>query len=110
MRLLLDECVPLGMVSVLGSPSEEVQIEHVVRLGWSGLKNGALLQRLVNDGFSGLVTTDRNLVHQQQVVGLGAFVIVIVAPTNRLVDLAPFAAKVLRAAQSARAGEVRLVS
>lgn len=110
MRLLLDECVPLGLVSVLGNQSGEIQIEHVVRLGWSGLKNGVLLKRLADEGFAGPVTTDRNLVHQQQVVSLGALVIVIVAPTNRLIDLAPLAPRVLSAAQSACAGETRLVS
>ena len=34
-------------------------------LGWGGLKNGILLQRMVSKGFTHLLTSDKNIRHQQ---------------------------------------------
>ena len=76
-------------------------------IGWSGIKNGKLLARMVESGYSGLVTTDRNLAYQQQVNAGQLFVIVLIARTNRLADLEPLIKLAIKQAYEAKPGEVR---
>jgi hypothetical protein len=56
-------------------------------MGWSGKKNGELLQLMAQDGFTILLTTDQNLRYQQNLQQAGVAVVVLVAPSNRLSDL-----------------------
>src|SRR5947209_16425819 len=85
MRILLDECVPRRFQNEL--PGHDVRTVH--EMGWSGKKNGELLQLLAAQGFEVLLTVDQNLRHQQNLQAAGVAVIVLVAATNRLVDLLP---------------------
>lgn len=41
------------------------QTQVIKEQGWNGLKNGMLLQKLLEDNFNGLITFDKNLQHQQ---------------------------------------------
>ena len=61
MRLLLDENLPKRLKQDF-SPHEIFTIREK---GWNGLKNGLLLQKLVDNGFDALITFDKNLQHQQ---------------------------------------------
>ena len=103
MRLLLDECTPAGLIQFF----VDVEVDHVTAIGWSGIKNGKLLARMVESGYSGLVTTDRNLAYQQQVNAGQLFVIVLIARTNRLADLEPLIKLAIKQAYEAKPGEVR---
>jgi hypothetical protein len=58
-------------------------------MGWSGKKNGELLQLMSQEGFTILLTTDQNLRYQQNLQQAGVAVVVLVAPSNRLTDLVP---------------------
>jgi len=58
-------------------------------MGWSGKKNGELLQLMSHKGFTILITTDQNLRYQQNLQQAGVAVIVLVSPSNRLSDLLP---------------------
>jgi predicted nuclease of predicted toxin-antitoxin system len=60
-KLLLDECVPHGLRNSLA----EFETYTVTYMGWSGLKNGELLQTAIINGFDVFITTDKNLQHQQ---------------------------------------------
>ncbi len=62
---------------------------------------------MVDSGYSGLVTTDRNLACQQQVNAGQLFVIVLIARTNRLADLEPLIKLAIKQAYEAKPGEVR---
>ena len=53
MRLLLDESIPVKLRRAL--PDHDVRT--VVEMGWSGVKNGKLLE-LAADEFDALVTAD----------------------------------------------------
>jgi hypothetical protein len=57
-------------------------------MGWSGIRNGLLLQTAAPD-FDCLVTVDRNLQFQQALGSLQIAVIVIASKSNRLEDLTP---------------------
>jgi hypothetical protein len=72
MQVLFDNGVPLGVASVLN----EHVVEEARDRGWERLTNGDLLRAPQAAGFEILVTTDRNLRHQQN---LSRHVIAIVA-------------------------------
>ena len=77
-------------------------------MGWSGIKNGELLDRAAA-GFDVFVTVDRNLSFQQNVRKARIAVIVLRAKTNRLANLLPLVPKLLRALDSVTPGVVAIV-
>lgn len=85
MRILLDECVPRPLKRELS----DHEVRTVVEMGWSGKKNGELLQLMTQAGFAILLTTDQNLRYQQNLQQAGVAVVVLVAMSNRLPDLVP---------------------
>jgi len=85
MRILLDECIPRPLKRELA----DYDIRTVVEMGWSGEKNGELLQLMSQEGFTVLLTTNRSLRYQQNLQQAGVAVVVLVAPSNRLPGLLP---------------------
>lgn len=102
MQVVLDECVPRPLKRHL--PAHEVTTAQ--ERGWAGVKNGALLRLMREVGAGVLVTTDRNLEYQQNVAATGLAVIVLVAHTNILEDLAPLVPALLEALSRAEPGQV----
>ena len=62
MRILLDESLPRPLARLL--PEHEVRT--VAAMGWTGKRNGELLQLAAGD-FDAFLTPDQNLEHQQNV-------------------------------------------
>jgi len=85
MRILLDECVPRPLRREL----TDHEVRTVVEMGWSGKKNGELLQLMMQESFTILLTTDQNLRYQQNLQQAEVAVVVLVASSNRLLDLLP---------------------
>ncbi|MCY7277577.1 MAG: hypothetical protein LH702_28535 [Phormidesmis sp. CAN_BIN44] len=102
MRILLDECAPRPLKRELS----DYEIRTVVEMGWSGKKNGELLQLMSQEGFTILLTTDQNLRYQQNLKQAGVAVVVLVAPSNRLPDLLPLISSVRNALNTIAPGEV----
>jgi len=100
MNLLLDECIDRRLARDL--PSHTVR--SVAEMGWAGIKNGQLMA-LAEQQFDVFVTVDRNLSFQQNLPNLAIVVIVLHAPTNRLVDLQPLAPTILEALPTAQSGQ-----
>jgi len=100
-KLLLDECVDRRLARELQGHS----VETVPHMGWAGKKNGELL-KLAEQQFDVLITTDRNLSFQQNLPKFKIAVMVLFAPSNRLVDLRPLVPKVLAELSKAKAGQV----
>jgi len=101
MRVLLDESLPRQLAThLVGHETLDVYAQ-----GWSGTKNGELL-RLAAAEFDAFVTADRNLRHQQNPTGLDLRILVVVARTNRLADLAPLVPKLLETLESAKPGKI----
>ena len=84
MRILLDESLPRPLARLL--PEHEVRT--VAEVGWTGKRNGELLQ-LAAAGFDAVLTADQNMEHQQNLGALPIAVIVLVATTNRIESLRP---------------------
>ncbi len=101
MRVLLDECVPRALRAEL--PGHEVKT--VAEAGWTGVKNGGLLQMAAKD-FDVLLTVDRNLEYQQNFSGLALAVVVIHAPSNDIEVLRPLMPAVFEAIPKAKPGVV----
>lgn len=102
MRILLDECAPRPLKRELS----DYEIQTVVEMGWSGKKNGELLQLMSQEGFTILLTTDQNLRYQQNLQQTGVSVIVLIASSNRLPDLLPLIPETRNAIESIVPGEV----
>jgi predicted nuclease of predicted toxin-antitoxin system len=64
MKILLDECVPWPMHRLLSSHA----CTSVQAQGWSGIRNGDLLQRAEAE-FDLFITSDQNIRYQQNLAG-----------------------------------------
>lgn len=106
MRIVLDECVPKRLRREFSGH----QVATVVELGYSGMRNGELLQRLAATGHQVLLTVDKNLRFQQRVARLSIGVIVMLAQSNAREDLLPLVPSVLAALGSIRDGQVIEIS
>jgi len=102
MRILLDECAPRPLKRELA----DYEIRTVVEMGWSGKKNGELLQLMSKEGFTVLLTTDQNLRYQQNLEQARVAVVVLVARSNRLPDLVPLLPDVRNVLSAIVPGEV----
>ena len=106
MRILLDECVPRPLKREL----TDYEIRTVVEMGWSGKKNGELLQLMVQESFAVLLTTDQNIQYQQNLQQAGIAVVVLVASSNRLPELVPLIPSVRSVLNQLAPGDVIEVS
>lgn len=102
MRLLLDECVPRPLARHLVSH----EVGHVTELGWSGTRNGRLLERMRAAGYAGLVTVDNNLADQQDIPNSGVFIVLLISRSNRLDSLVRLVPQLLRAVDFASPGQL----
>lgn len=102
MRIMLDKCVPRPLKREL----TDYQVCTVVEMGWSGKKNGELLQMMVQENFTILLTTDQNLRYQQNLQQAGIAVVVLIASSNRLPELVPLMPSVRSILDQLTPGEV----
>ena len=97
MRLLLDESIPRRLRRALPSHS----VKTAVEMGWSGVKNGALLS-LAAAEFDVFITVDRSLPYQQNIATLPIAVVVLVAQSNELQALLPLVLQIEEALATLR--------
>ncbi len=72
---------------------------------WGGLRNGALLRRAEGE-FDALVTADKHLRFQQNIVAFDIGVIVLRTGSTKIADLVSLAPKIVEAADAIYAGAV----
>ena len=84
MHILIDECLPKKLKHVL----KEHTVFTVQEKGWSGLENGDLLH-IAEKEFDVLLTADRNIEYQQNIINFNIALVVLVAYINRLDRLLP---------------------
>ena len=77
MRVLFDQGTPVPLRNLLDSH----QIETAYERGWSQLSNGELLAAAEREGFDVFVTTDKNIISQQNLDGL-PFAVVVLSSTS----------------------------
>ena len=104
MRVLLDECVPHKLRLELDGH----QVSTVVFEGWSGAKNGELLDRAEGQ-FDVLLTADQGLGHQQKLAGRSIALLVVAVGGNEIDLLRRHIPDILKALSRIAPGEVRVV-
>lgn len=76
MQVLFDNGTPRGVAAAL----RDHVIEECRSRGWDSLRNGELLDAAEAAGFDVLVTTDRNIRHQQSLTGRKIAVVILRRP------------------------------
>src|SRR2546421_12045317 len=105
MRILIDECLDWRLCrSFTGHECSSVR-----KMGWNGLKNGALLAKAQID-FDAFLTGDRNLTFQQDLTKFDIAVVVLQAESIQLEHLLPLIPKVLEALPKIASGQVVYIS
>jgi len=102
MKVLLDECLPKRLKREL--PGHE--ITRVQEMGWSGIKNGALINLIKASNFEVFVTIDGNLEYQQNLRAINFAIVVLSAPDNTFDTLRPLMPEVLNAMKTIKAAEI----
>jgi hypothetical protein len=100
-KLLLDECVDQRLAKELRGHV----VTTVPRMGWAS-KRMASFWRLAEQQFEVFITTDQNLSFQQNLIKFNIAVLVLYAPTNRLMDLKPLVPEILTALPTVKIGQV----
>ncbi|MEP6465794.1 MAG: hypothetical protein ABJB05_05795 [Parafilimonas sp.] len=90
MRLLLDENLPKR----LKQDFPEHKIFTVPDMQWNGIRNGELLQLMVDNSFDVFLTYDKNLQHQQNFLKYTITVFVLTATINRYTELTKLTGKI----------------
>jgi len=103
-RILLDENLRADLAAELAGH----EVSTVTRLGWQGIKNTELL-RCAQGRFDVLVKMDRNLEFQQNIAGFEVTILVLLAPSNRMVHHRPLVPAILTTLKTVRPGELRRV-
>jgi predicted nuclease of predicted toxin-antitoxin system len=98
MRILFDQGTPAPLKQHL--PGHLVQTAH--ELGWSTLSNGDLIAA-AEGRFDVLITTDRNMRHQQSLAG--RTVAVLVLPTTSWPKLRPRTTEIVAAVSAVEPGQ-----
>ena len=81
------------------------ECETVRDAGYSGKENGELL-KLAEKNFDVLITIDRNIRYQQNLVGRNIAIVVLRATSNDLDDIRPQIPKALAALETIKPGQV----
>ena len=102
MRILIDECVPSALRPALAPHGHRCRT--VQEQGWSGKKNGELLN-LAENNFDVLITIDTNLRYQQNLTGRKIAILLVVARSNRLEFVSAHFAACARALETIKPGD-----
>jgi predicted nuclease of predicted toxin-antitoxin system len=103
LKVFFDEDVPRKLARSL--PQHEIQT--VVSMQWGGIKNGALLTLIEQEGFNVFLTGDKNMVNQQQLEGR-PFAVLIMSAINWPV-VRPHIQRISVAIDQAQPGTVKTI-
>lgn len=103
MKVFFDEDVPQKLVPFL--PGHHIRT--VVSMNWGGVKNGALLALIEQEGFDVFLTGDKNMPNQQQLAGR-SFAVLIMSAINWPV-VRPHVEKIAAAVSTAQPGTITLI-
>lgn len=76
---------------------------------WNSLKNGDLLKRLIAESFSGLITSDQNIIHQQNIAHFSLKIFVIKAKNNSYKSVLSLLPKIIEAIRLETARQVFII-
>jgi hypothetical protein len=103
-RVLLDEQLPVDLAVAL----QGHRVDTVVGRGWTGISNGELLRRMGTE-YDALVTMDRGIEFQQNLATVSVGVLLVRAPSNRMVHLQPFIPVILETLPALKPGQLHRI-
>lgn len=103
MLILFDQGTPTAIRKSLSGHSVKTAYEQ----GWSSLLNGELLRVAEDAGFDVLLTTDKNLVYQQNLSGRR--IAIVVLSRNRWSLIRPMLARIAEVVNGSQPGSYTLV-
>jgi hypothetical protein len=103
MLVLLDQGTPIGVRSAL----QEYDVKTAYEQGWSMLSNGELLREAEEAGFEVLLTTDKNIVYQQNIATRK--IAIVALSRNRWTLIRPMLQQIREAVDSVKPGACVLV-
>jgi predicted nuclease of predicted toxin-antitoxin system len=103
MKILIDECVPAGLASVLRERGYEC--DTVREAGYGSKKNGELLS-LAEGNWDVFLTIDRNIKHQQNMSGRKIGILILRVKSNRLPDVLPYLSSCIEALKALPPGQI----
>jgi predicted nuclease of predicted toxin-antitoxin system len=107
MKILIDECLPIGIKAAVSGLGHEC--ESVREVGLGSKKNGELLA-IADAKWDVLLTSDRNIRYQQNMRGRKICVLILMSKSNRLPDLLPLLPALAASLLSAEPGTVREIT
>lgn len=89
MNILLDENIPKRLrFRIQGRPGI-TDVKTVNEMGWSGKKNGVLLELMTENNFDVLITLDKGLYKQQNLDKFSVTVVLLRVKSNKYEDIQP---------------------
>ena len=104
-RVLLDNCVPRRLAKTIHGHA----VVHAQDIGWERLSDGDLLEAAAEQ-FDAIVTVDKNLRHQQVLIGRPFALIVLGGKDTKIKDLLPLVPALLAALQFIQPGDIREIT
>lgn len=96
MKILLDECLPKKLKSLLTS----FDAKTVAELKWNSLKNGDLINVAIKNEFDVFLTTDKNLEFQLNLKLYNITIVVFDVPKNKMEFLTPLIPKFIEKSEN----------
>ena len=109
MKLLLDECIPQRLKrDFMNCQIFTVDVFTVEDAGFKGLKNGELLQA-ASGKYDVLVTVDKNIPSQHNLLSLNLSCLILRAKNNRYNTLKELVPKIFAALEKLQPGDVEYI-
>src|SRR5574342_268228 len=102
MKILIDECIPKRVKSLLKGFS--VFTSH--EMGWTSLENGDLMRAAVEKQFDVLLTVDKHLEFQQNIRDFKLTVVVLDVHINKIELISPLIPKLIEKLPTFEKGKV----
>ena len=106
MKMLLDENLPHRLHKDFPAEHEVYSAQY---MGWLGLKNGPLLEVMLQNGFEALITWDKNLEFQQNFSKYPITVFCLHTPFNKYAFLKTRITKIIDAIEKGVRGGVIII-
>ena len=104
MRILIDECVHVGVKRAFAGH----EVQTVTEIGWRSSKDGPLLE-FAQTAFDVFVTIDRSIQYQNNIHSLNLGIVRVRVKSNRIESYEPLFDDLKAAAEAVRPGGVIVV-
>ena len=69
---------------------EKHEVYTVSQMKWNGFRNGNLIQRSIDEGFNMILTIDKNIAHQQNILNKNIIINIWNSKSSKIEDIIKF--------------------